>query len=318
MNRVWRSCLYVPAHVERFVSRAHERGADCIQLDLEDSVPPAEKPRARAAVAAAAAAVRRGGADVMVRVNAPLGMVGEDIAVGPNVDGLLLAKTRGPDHVALIEEHVAACEARARLPEGRTLLYPIIETPAALEHVWAIARASRRIVAMSLGGEDFATGIGAQASEDALLAARQAVLFAARAAGVMPMGLVGSLADYSDLLSFRAMAERSRRLGFEGASCINPAQVPVLNAAFAPDAQEIAWARRVMAADATARAQGLGAASVDGRMIDAPIVARAARLLARAVAIAAREARPGEARSAEERPGEARSGEVGRGEAGDA
>lgn len=289
---IWRSCLYVPAHVERFVARAHERGADCIQLDLEDSVPLAEKPRARAAVAAAAASVRRGGADVMVRVNAPLGMIAEDIAaaVGPDVDGLLLPKVRGPDHVGLIEEHVAACEARAGLAEGRTLLYVIIETPAALEHAWAIARASRRIVAMSLGGEDFATGIGAEASEDALLAARQAVLFAARAAGVMPMGLVGSLADYSDLASFRAMAERSRRLGFEGASCINPAQVPALNAAFAPDEKEIGWARRVMEADDAARAQGLGAASVDGRMIDAPIVARAARLLARAAAIAAREA----------------------------
>ncbi len=293
--RVWRSCLYVPAHVERFVARAHERGADCVQLDLEDSVPLAEKPRARAAVRAAAAAVRRGGADVLVRVNAPLSMLAEDIAaaVGPDVDGLLLPKARGPDHVALIEEHVAACEAHAGLPQGHTLLYPIIETPAALEHAWTIARASRRIVAMSLGGEDFATGIGAEASEDALLAARQVVLFAARAAGVMPMGLVGSLADYSDLAGFRAMAERSRRLGFEGASCINPVQVPVLNAAFAPDDKEIGWARRVMAADEEARAQGLGAASVDGRMVDAPIVARAARLLARAEAIAARESRHG-------------------------
>ena len=280
-------------------------------------MPPAEKPRARAAVAAAATAVRRGGADVMVRVNAPLGMVAEDIAaaVGPDVDGLLLAKVRGPDHVALIEEHVAACEARAGLPEGRTLLYPIIETPAALEHVWAIARASRRIVAMSLGGEDFATGIGAEASEDALLAARQAVLIAARAAGVMALGLVGSLADYSDLASFRAMAERSRRLGFEGASCINPAQVPVLNAAFAPAEPELAWARRVMAADAAARAraQGLGAASVDGRMIDAPIVARAARLLARATAIAEREARAGGVGLAEGGLGESRVGQAGHG-----
>ena len=293
MSRVWRSCLYVPAHVERFVARAHERGADCIQLDLEDSVPLAEKPRARAAVAAAAASVRRGGADVMVRVNAPLGMLAEDIeaSVGRHVDGLLLPKIRGPDHVAFIEEHVAACEARAGLPEGHTLLYPIVETPAALEYVWAIARASKRIVAMSLGGEDFATGIGSEASEEALLAARQAVLIAARAAGVMPLGLAGSLADYSGLDGFRAMAERSRRLGFEGASCINPAQVPVLNAAFAPDEKEIAWARRVVAADRSARAQGLGAASVDGKMIDAPIVARAARLLARAEAIAAREAR---------------------------
>lgn len=295
MTRLWRSCLYVPAHVERFVARAHERGADCIQLDLEDSVPMAEKPRARAAVAAAASAVRRGGADVLVRVNAPLGMLAEDIAaaVGPDVDGLLLPKIRGPDHVALIEEHVAACEARAGLPIGRTLLYPIIETPAALEHAWAIARASPRIVAMGLGAEDFATAIGAEPDAESVLAARMVVLTAARAAGLMALGLAGSLADYSDLAAFQALAERSRRMGFEGASCINPAQVPVLNRAFAPDARECDWARRVVAADQEARANGLGAAQVDGRMIDAPIVARARRVLARAEAVASREARHG-------------------------
>lgn len=295
MTRLWRSCLYVPAHVERFVARAHERGADCIQLDLEDSVPMAEKPRARAAVAAAASAVRRGGADVLVRVNAPLGMLAEDIAaaVGPDVDGLLLPKIRGPDHVALIEEHVAACEARAGLPIGRTLLYPIIETPAALEHAWAIARASPRIVAMGLGAEDFATAIGAEPDAESVLAARMVVLTAARAAGLMALGLAGSLADYSDLAAFQALAERSRRMGFEGASCINPAQVPVLNRAFAPDARECDWSRRVVAADQEARANGLGAAQVDGRMIDAPIVARARRVLARAEAVASREARHG-------------------------
>lgn len=292
MRGLWRSCLYVPAHVERFVARAHERGADAILLDLEDSVPEAEKPRARAGVAAAAASVRRGGADVMVRVNAPLEWLAEDIAsaVGADVDGLLLAKTRGPDHVALIAEHVAACEARAGLAPGHTALYPIIETPAALEHVWAIARASPRIVALGLGAEDFATAIGAEPDAETVLAARHAVLIAARAAGVMALGLAGSLAGHGDLAAFAELAERSRRMGFEGASCINPAQVPVLNSAFAPSDAERAWAARVVAADEEARAKGLGAASLDGRMIDAPIVERARRLLARSAAIAAREA----------------------------
>jgi citrate lyase subunit beta/citryl-CoA lyase len=287
---VWRSLMYVPAHVGRFVDKAHTRGADCIQLDLEDSVPPEEKPRARAALAKAAPLVRQAGADVLVRINAPLSLAVDDVraAVCPGVDGIIVTKARGPDHVRLLDELVAECEAKAGLPVGRLWFYLLVETPEALPHAEAIARASPRAVAMSLGAEDFATAIGAEPTEEALSVAKSLVLHAARAAGVMPLGLTGTLAGFGDPAAFQAMAERSRRLGFDGASCINPAQVAPLNIAFTPGEAEVAYARKVVAVDAEARAQGRGAVAIDGKMIDVPVVRRAERLLARHAAITAR------------------------------
>jgi citrate lyase subunit beta/citryl-CoA lyase len=287
---VWRSLLYVPAHVERFVARAHLRGADCLMLDLEDSVPPAEKAAARQGVARAAASLQRGSADVLVRINAPLSLAVPDIeaAISPDVDGLVVTKARSADHIALLDELVSEREAACGMADGHTWLYVLVESPAALPHAAAIAAASRRVVAMSLGAEDFALAIGAEPSEAALAVPKALLLQAARAAGVMPLGLTGPLADFYDLDAFAAMAVRSRKLGFDGASCINPAQVAPLNAAFTPTAEEVALARRIIAADRDAAAQGLGAVALDGRMIDTPIVRRAEKLLARASAIAAR------------------------------
>ena len=287
---VWRSLLYVPAHVPRFVEKAHLRGADCIQLDLEDSVPPGEKARARAGVAVAAALVRRGANDVLVRINAQLSMAVPDIqaAVCPDIDGLVITKARGPEHIRLLDELVSECEAAAGMEVGRLWFNVLVETPEALPQARSIAESCPRIVAMSLGAEDFATAIGAEPTEEALWTTKQMALFAARAAGVMPVGLVGSLAQFDDPAAFQAMAERSRRLGFEGAGCINPAHVAPLNAAFTPGADEVAYARRVIAADAEGRAAGRGAVALEGRMIDVPIVRRAERLLARHAAIARR------------------------------
>ena len=287
---VWRSLLYVPAHVERFVEKAHLRGADCIQLDLEDAVPPAEKPAARAAIATAAPKVRQGGADVLVRINAPLSLAVRDIeaAVCPGVDGLVLTKLRGPDHVRLLDELVTEREQAAGLAPGSLVFLLLVETPEALPHAHAIAAASPRSVAMSLGAEDFATTIGAEPTEEAMAVPRQLILYAARAAGLIPLGLTGTLAGFGDQAAFRAMADRSRQAGFEGASCINPAQVAPLNAAFTPSDAEVDYARRVIAIDAEARAQGRGAVALDGRMVDVPVVRRAERLLARHAAIVRR------------------------------
>lgn len=214
---VWRSLLYLPAHVSRFVDKAHTRGADCIQLDLEDSVPPGEKATARAAIAGAAPKVRQRGADVLVRINAPLSLAVPDIqaAIGPDVDGIIVTKARGADHLRLIDELVAECELAAGIPLGRTWLYPLIETPEALSRAAEIARASARVVAMSLGGEDFATAIGAEPIEEALAIPKHLVIHAARSAGIIPLGLLGTLAGFGDIAAFREMAVRSRRVGLK-------------------------------------------------------------------------------------------------------
>ena len=287
---VWRSCLYVPAHVARFVEKAHTRGADCIQLDLEDAVPAGEKAHARRAIAAAAVSVRQAGADVLVRINAPLSLAVDDVraAVVPGVDGIIVTKARGPDHVRLLDELVSECEQAAGLEVGRLWFQVLVEAPEALVHAEAIARASPRVVALGLGAEDFATALESEPSEEALAVARSLTLYAARAAGVMPLGLTGTLAGFGDIAAFQAMAERSRRLGFAGAACINPAQVRPLNVAFTPSEAEVVYARRVIAVDAAARAEGRGAVALDGRMIDVPVVRRAEALLARYGKILAR------------------------------
>lgn len=290
---VWRSLLYVPVNVDRFVDKAHTRGADCIQLDLEDSVPAAEKERSRALVHQAAAKVRRGGADVIVRINRPLALAVRDIeaSVCPDVIGLAIPKVDGPSHVRLLDELAGELEQRAGLAVGHTKFVVMIETPQAFFDMRAIAQASPRVVGMNIGGEDFALACGMQADGEALMSAKQQMIIAARAAGVMPLGFIDSVADFSDWERFRAMVRRSRHLGFDGASCIHPGQVKIVNEEYSPGEEEVAHARRVIDADHEANKAGRGAFQIEGMMIDIPVVARAQRLLARHEAIREREAK---------------------------
>jgi len=287
---VWRSLLYVPAHVDRFVAKAHERGADCIQIDLEDSVPASAKDEARSLVQRNASRVRRGGADVLVRINRPLSLAVRDIeaSVGPGVDGFVLPKVGSADHVRLIEEHIAETELSRGMPVGHTRLVVLIETAAAWLAMAEIARASPRIVGLNLGSEDFALDCGMAPTPETLQAAKQQVVIAASAAGVLPLGVIGSMADFGDAAAFRAMVRRSRQFGFVGASCIHPAQVPILNELFAPSEEEVVAARRIVDALVAAEKEGRGAVALDGRMIDAPIADSARRTLRRQAAIEAR------------------------------
>ena len=279
----WRSLLYVPVTQRRFVEKAHTSGADAIILDLEDAVAPAEKAAARAALAEAVPMVRRGGADVCVRVNRPLRLAVPDIeaAVAAGADVLVLTKLLGPDHVRLLAEHVAEAEALAGAPPGRTRLIGLVESAESLSRMEAIARASERMVALGVGGEDLATDLGAEATPDALELPKRMGVIAARAAGILPLGFIGTVAGLSDMEGYRAMLRRSRRLGFACASCVHPSQVPVLNEEYGPRPEEVERARRMVAAFEAALARGVGAVSFEGQMIDEPVVARARRLLAR-------------------------------------
>jgi len=154
----------------------------------------------------------------------------------------------------------------------------------------AIARAEPRTLALELGGEDFALSTGMLPDAETLAVPKQMVLYAARSAGLIPLGILGSIADYADLDAYRITAQRSRRFGFEGAACIHPSGVPILNDVFTPTATEAAHAQRLVDTYADAQRAGSGAVSVDGKMIDVPIVERARQLLARVQAIRARQA----------------------------
>lgn len=280
----WRSLLYVPATRDSFVAKAHTRGADAIILDLEDAVAPAEKPAARAALARAVPLVRQGGAEVCVRINRPLRMAVQDIeaAVAAGADVLVLTKLMGPDHVRLLAELTADLEAAYGVPVGRTRFIGLVETAAALAAMEAIARADERLVALGAGGEDLATDLGMEPTPDALYIPKMLAVVAARAAGVLPLGFVGTVAGISDLDGYRVMLRRSRGLGFACASCVHPAQVPIINEEYGARPEELDRARRMIAAFEASLAKGVGAVSFEGDMIDEPVVERARRLLARA------------------------------------
>lgn len=283
----WRSLLFVPVTSERFLSKAHERGADAIILDLEDSILPAHKADARAALAAAVPRVARGGpgrgADVVVRINRPLDLAVADIAasVMPEVAALMLPKVMGPEHVRLLAELVTAREEALGMPIGHTRFLALIESPAALPHLFAIA-AEPRMAGMSVGGEDMATELGATPSADSMYVFAMQGLAAARAAGILPMGSMGQLAQIDDLESYRAGLRRGKALGFTTAACIHPAHVPIINEEYGASAAELDRARRLLKAFDAAVAEGAGAVAFEGSMIDLPVVIRARRLLERA------------------------------------
>ena len=286
---VWRSMLFVPVTVERFVNGAARHGADAIILDLEDAVAASEKERARRLVPEAAQTVSVGGADVVVRLNRPLRMTVRDLeaAIGPGVQAILLPKAQSAQHVQLVAEIIDELEAERGMAIGSTKMLAMVETCDAFFRIHEIARASPRLVGLYIAGEDFAPGIFPDA--EGLFMPKQMCVFAARAAGIMPLGFVGTVAEYRDLDGFRDTVRRSRRLGFVGAFVIHPSQVQILNEEFRPSRAEVDHARRVVAAYDKALAEGIGAVTVDGKMIDVPIVERAKQLLAREATITARE-----------------------------
>jgi citrate lyase subunit beta / citryl-CoA lyase len=277
----WRSLLFVPTTRDKFVASAHTRGADGIILDLEDSVAEGEKERARTLVPKAAKEVSKSGADVLVRINRPWHLAFRDIeaAAGPDICALMCPKVESPEHLGVIAELLDALESARGLPAGHTKLIALIETADAYFRAQAIARATPRLVALALGAEDFALSIGGEPIGEVLEAPKQTVIIAARAAGILPLGFMGTVADFKDPEAFRQIVRRSRRFGFAAASCIHPNQVPVLNEEYGCSAQEVDRARRMVAAYDEAMAGGLGAVTFEGKMIDVPVVERAKALI---------------------------------------
>jgi citrate lyase subunit beta/citryl-CoA lyase len=253
-----RSLLYVPAHSERFLAKAHERGADAIILDLEDAVPEADKDDARDALAEAVKSVSRNGAQVFVRINSgPRRHADADAALRAGAVGIALAKAETGELGAY----------------GLPLL-AMLESPTAVLDARDFAR-HPAVMGLVVGGEDFATALGASPTPEVLRTPKLLVHYAAKAAGKLSFGMLRSIAGYKDLAGIESAAREAHMHGFDGAMCVHPSAVPILNAAFSPSADEVAWAGRVMAA----AEQGEGAFTVDGRMVDAPVIERARKIL---------------------------------------
>jgi citrate lyase subunit beta/citryl-CoA lyase len=285
---VWRSMLFVPANIRKYVEKASSRGADAVILDLEDSITPADKEAARGMVAEAARICGQHGADILVRINRPLELAVRDLeeVISPVIKGVLLPKVDSASHIRLLAEVADTVEARRGMTRGHTKFLAMVETAEAFARIPEIAIAHPRNVALSLGGEDFALSTGSAPDPDVLLYPKQQIVIAARAAGILPMGVIGTIADYKDVEGYREIIRRSRRFGFVCSSCIHPSIVPLLNEGFSPSAEEVASAKRVIAAFERAAADNRGSIEVDGKMIDIPIVDRAQRLVDRAQRLA--------------------------------
>ena len=279
---VWRSMLYVPATSQKFIEKAHERGADAIKIDLEDAVAPQEKETARKLVKGAAKLVARGSADILVRINRPVRMAVADIeaSIWPEVCGLVLPKVESADQIDFLCEIISELEEERGLEIGHTKLMVLIETPRGYSNVRSIASSTRRLSAIALGQEDFSAEMGMLEPDGmSLLSYYQTVQVAAREAGILPIGYPGSIAEFTDLELFRSNAMIARSLGFDGGACIHPRQVPILNEAFTPTESEIDRAESMVKTYDEAMAAGDGAVAFEGKMIDVPVVARAQRIL---------------------------------------
>ena len=274
-----RSLLYVPASSERFLAKAHERGADAIILDLEDAVAPDRKDAVRERLEAAVAMARRSGATVFVRINSEPTRIWLDAeaACRAGADGLLVPKSREAHTIASLADFLDGIE-RA-IGRKATSLVPMIEDPGAVLDARTIATASPRVFALVTGGEDLATALGAEPTPEVLHFPKLMVHLAAKAAGIRSFGLLRTVADYNDLEGIEISAREARRYGFDGASCVHPAVVPILNRAFSPTQAELDHARALLAASDAAQAAGHGAFEFKGRMVDEPVVRRARALI---------------------------------------
>lgn len=277
MDRLRRSQLYVPGNSPAQMVNVGAFGADCVVLDLEDSVSPAEKDAARILVRNALRELRFGRSEKAVRINA--------ISTGMGVDDLREIVPAGVETVLIpkvetAEDVRAVCALITDLG-GDAGVIPIVETARGLLNAREIAHAEG-VVGLTFGGEDLIAEIGATrtGSEEELLFARQMVLYAARDAGVQALDTICS--DVMDREGLFEATQKVARLGFDGKGAIHPAQVPVIHRAFRPTPEEIGHALEVMEAMERAEREGHGVASVKGKMVDRPIVFQAKRILARA------------------------------------
>jgi citrate lyase subunit beta/citryl-CoA lyase len=274
-----RSLLFVPGDRPERMAKALDSGADALILDLEDSVAPERKDQARTAVVDFLAQDHGEGPALFVRIN-PLdsGLAGNDLsAVCPAGPGaIVLPKSVGCASVAALTD---------RLPAGIMILPIATETPAAIFQLGSYADLPERLCGLTWGAEDLPAAIGAATAREAdgsytdpYRMVRALTLFGAHAAGVPAIETV--YPDFRDLDGLAAYAVRGRRDGFTGMMAIHPAQVPAINAAFTPSAEEIARAEAVVALFAAN--PGVGALQIDGRMVDAPHLTAARRVLAAA------------------------------------
>ena len=282
-----RSLLFVPGAEPRKLEKAREAGADTLLLDLEDSVAPPQKAEARANVAAALRAGGFGNTEPAVRVNGPqTPYFKEDLQAVIEAGGrsILLPKSESVEQIAAVVAALDSLEGERRGTPGATSkLLLLIETPAGIVQAAAIGGGTPGVEALCFGHADLSLSMGlaeADASHGIIYHARCTLVIAAKACGVAPIDCVHLAVK--DEAAFRADTELGLRLGYEGKLCIHPRQVAIVNDAYTPGKGQIDYALRVTDAWERAEREGRGVFTLDGKMIDAPLVAAQQRILERA------------------------------------
>jgi citrate lyase subunit beta/citryl-CoA lyase len=281
-DRVRRSRLYLPGSEPKYFVNAALHGPDAIILDLEDSVHPDDKFASRLLVRNALRAVDFGVCERMVRINQlPMGLADLDAIVPQRPDLILIPKVEHAEQIKEIDDHVSGVQRKHNI-EQPIWLMPIIESALGVENALAIATASSRNVALTIGLEDYTADLGVPKTKagDESLFARLRIVNAARAAGHQAIDSV--YGDVGDLDGLCAWGERSRSLGFEGMGCVHPSQIEVIHRAFSPSSAEIERALKIVAAFHDANSQGRSVVSLGSKMIDPPVVQRALQLVKRA------------------------------------
>lgn len=297
---VRRSSLIFPANVQRFVEKAYARGADCVVMDLEDSVPQGEKENARALIRDSIPVVGKGGGDVAVRVNHPIGQATEDLeaSVWPGLRCVSLPKVESAEEVRVRDGIITDLERRRGLKPGTVQIAIAVETALGVIRAFEIASASPRVVTIGVGAEDLTQEMCVQTTAEGqeLWYARSKVLMDAYAAGIQPMGLVGvEPFTWREPEKAYDAAVNSRKLGYKGAQSIHPAPIPYLNEGFSVPAEEADYMRRALEAFEEGVKKGTASVNVDGRMIDVASAERCRKILKRADAIADMDGRKNEA-----------------------
>lgn len=279
---ILRSLLFVPGNRPNMLEKALSTKPDVFVPDLEDSVPPEEKVNARRITAAFLPKLSTTGRLVMPRVNSlETGLLEEDMAavVGSYVFGISVGKIESAEEILTISEVLEQLEKKAGLASGKLKLMPWIETARAVVNVYAICLSSPRVIAVAFGAEDFTNDMGIERTEDdsEIDYPRNVVCIAAKAADVTALDT--PYFKFRDPEGLQQDAVGAKRRGFRGKFAIHPAQIDIINETFSPSTEEIDHARRVVAAFEQAERQGRGSTSLNGKVIDVPVVKRARALL---------------------------------------
>ena len=278
--------MFVPGNNPGMMQDAFIYGPDSIMLDLEDSVTMAEKDTARLLVHNALKTIDYGNTEMVVRINplnTPYGKKDIEAVVKAGVHVIRMPKTETAEEVVEVEREIERVEKEIGCL-GRTQIMAAIESTLGVVNAYAIATASKRMMGIALGAEDYSANLKTQRSPEGmeLLLARQTIVVAARAAGIDALDTVYS--NLNDMETFRKEVELIKQLGFDGKSIINPRQIEVVNEVFAPKEKEIQKSLTILAAIKEAEQRGSGVIAVNGKMVDRPVVIRAQRTIDLAIA----------------------------------